>query len=120
MAKKILVVENDEANLKMFQALLHVEGYQTIPSTNGDGFLSMVDAHRPDLIVMDIELEQRSGLDLTKELKASRDFKKIPVIAVTAFAMNGDEERILKAGCDAYLSKPIDIRQFLVTLSRYL
>lgn len=127
MAKTILIVEDNESNMKMFEALLRLEGYETILSMDGRDVMDVARLRRPDLIVMDIHLVDHSGhpvghsgLELTKRLKADRHLKSIPVIAVTAFAMKGDEEKILSGGCDAYLSKPIDISVFLATIKRFL
>ena len=120
MAKTILIVEDNESNMKMFEAILRLEGYETLLSTDGRGVEDLVRAHRPDLIIMDIHLVDHSGLELTKRLKADQHLKSIPVIAVTAFAMKGDEEKIMSGGCDAYLSKPIDISVFWETIKRFL
>lgn len=120
MAKTILIVEDNEANLKMFNVLLRLEGYETLQSTDGKDVIELVGKHRPDLILMDIHLVDHSGLDLTRCLKAEPSFASIPVIAVTAFAMQGDEEMILAGGCDAYLSKPVDISVFLKTVARFI
>lgn len=120
MAKTILIVEDNESNMKMFEALLRLEGYETLLSVDGKDVMDGVRVRRPDLIIMDIHLVDHSGLELTKRLKADPHLKNIPVVAVTAFAMKGDEEKILSGGCDAYLSKPIDISVFLETIKRFL
>lgn len=120
MTKTILVVEDNESNMKMFDSILRLEGYETILSVDGKDIMDVVRVRRPDLIIMDIHLVDHSGLELTKQLKADRHLQAIPVIAVTAFAMKGDEEKILSGGCDAYLSKPIDISVFLATIKRFL
>jgi len=120
MTKTILIVEDNESNMKMFEAILRLEGYETLLSLDGKDVMDIVRMRRPDLIIMDIHLVDHSGLDLTKRLKADWQLKNIPVIAVTAFAMKGDEEKILSGGCDAYLSKPIDISVFLATIKRFL
>jgi two-component system cell cycle response regulator DivK len=77
-------------------------------------------AHRPDLILMDIQLPEVSGLEVTRWLKADEELKSIPVIAITAFAMKGDEERIREGGCEAYMSKPISVAKFIATIKTYL
>lgn len=118
--KTILIVEDNEANMKMFNAALRLEGYDTLLSTDGVGVVELVRERRPDLIVMDIHLNDRSGLELTKQLKADKTLKNIPVITVTAFAMKGDEEVIMAGGSDAYLSKPVDISTFLQTVARFI
>lgn len=120
MAKTILIVEDDTANMKMFNSVLQLEGFETILSRDGKNVLDIVNHHRPDLIIMDIHLMGQNGLEITRLIKADKNLKDIPVVAVTAFAMKGDEEKILSGGCDAYLSKPIDIPVFLDTIARFL
>jgi two-component system cell cycle response regulator DivK len=120
MAKTILVVEDNELNMKLFNDLLETQGYRVLQATSGAGVLEFVKKEKPDLILMDIQLPEISGLDVTKALKDDEEVKTIPVIAVTAFAMKGDEERIRESGCEGYLSKPIDIHQFLETVKTYI
>jgi len=96
------------------------ERQETIQTNNGRDALELARAHRPDLILMDIQLPEVSGLDVTKQLKQDAQLAKIPVIAVTAFAMKGDEERIREGGCEAYISKPISVMHFLETVKSYL
>ncbi len=120
MAKKILIVEDNDLNLKLFRDLLGANGYQTFETKEGIEAISMTRNVMPDLIVMDIQLPEISGLDITRKIKADGSIKHIPVIAVTAFAMKDDEEKILAAGCEAYLSKPIAIDVFLNTIRRFL
>ncbi|SHO65864.1 two-component system, cell cycle response regulator DivK [Pseudoxanthobacter soli DSM 19599] len=120
MTKTVLIVEDNELNMKLFHDLLEAHGYATLQSRHGREALEIVRARRPDLIVMDIQLPEISGLDVTKSIKADPDLKSIPVIAVTAFAMKGDEERIRQGGCEAYLSKPISIAKFLETIRSFL
>src|SRR3546814_8025993 len=107
MAKRVLVVEDNELNLKLFCDLLMAHGYETMRTRDGREVLDLVRADRPDLIVMDIQLPHISGLDVIRELKSNDAFKLIPVVAVTAFAGKGDDDRIRAAGAAAYVSKPI-------------
>ncbi len=118
--KTVLIVEDNDMNMNLFDLLLTTAGYQTIQSCNGSEVMGIVESKALDLIVMDIQLPGRSGIDLTKELKANDMFSAIPVIAVTAFSMVGDEEKMRAAGCDDYLAKPLDIEVFLETVARHM
>ena len=120
MTKTVLIVEDNELNMKLFHDLLEAQGYETLETREGLQALSLARLHRPDLILMDIQLPEISGLEVTKWLKEDDDLAKIPVIAVTAFAMKGDEERIREGGCEAYLSKPISVGLFLSTVRKFL
>jgi two-component system, cell cycle response regulator DivK len=120
MAKSILVVEDNELNMKLFHDLLEAQGYDVLQSQDGMEALKLARTHRPDLILMDIQLPEVSGLEVTKWLKEDEELKSIPVIAVTAFAMKGDEEKIREGGCEAYISKPISVASFLETVEKYL
>ena len=120
MAKTVLVVEDNELNMKLFHDLLEANGYDTIQTRNGLEAIDLARSRRPDLILMDIQLPEVSGLEVTKWLKEDDDLHTIPVIAVTAFAMKGDEERIREGGCEAYLSKPISVPRFIETIKSYL
>ena len=120
MTKKVMIVEDNELNMKLFNDLLEAQNYETIQTSNGLEALDLARAHRPDLILMDIQLPEVSGLEVTKWLKEDDDLARIPVIAVTAFAMKGDEERIRQGGCEAYISKPISVMRFLETVKSYL
>jgi two-component system cell cycle response regulator DivK len=120
MKKRILIVEDNDLNLKLFRDLLTAHGYETIETKEGLEAITLTRAERPDLILMDIQLPEISGLDVTRRLKAEEAIKSIPIIAVTAFAMKDDEEKILAAGCQAYISKPISIVPFLNTVRRFL
>ena len=119
-AKTVLIVEDNELNMKLFHDLLDAHGYRTLQTRNGIDALKLAREHRPDLILMDIQLPEISGLEVTKWLKDEEQLRDIPVIAVTAFAMKGDEERIRQGGCEAYLSKPISIGKFIETVKTYL
>src|SRR4028118_2264331 len=120
MAKKVLIVEDNELNMKLFHDLLEAQGYETLQTREGLQALALAREHRPDLILMDIQLPEISGLEVTKWLKEDEELSSIPIIAVTAFAMKGDEERIREGGCEAYLSKPISVAKFLETVRTYL
>ncbi|MFC3693947.1 response regulator [Chenggangzhangella methanolivorans] len=120
MPKTVLIVEDNELNMKLFHDLLEAHGYSTIETRNGVEALELARTHMPDLILMDIQLPEVSGLDVTKWIKEDERTRAIPVIAVTAFAMKGDEERIRQGGCEAYLSKPISVSKFLETVRHYL
>ncbi|MGR4863536.1 response regulator [Caulobacter sp. LARHSG274] len=120
MTKKVLIVEDNELNMKLFHDLLEAQGYQILQTREGLQALSIAREHRPDLILMDIQLPEISGLEVTKWLKEDDDLSHIPVVAVTAFAMKGDEERIREGGCEAYISKPISVSHFLDTITRLL
>ena len=119
-AKTVLIVEDNELNMKLFHDLLEAQGYDTLETREGLQALALARKHRPDLILMDIQLPEVSGLEVTKWLKEDEDLAHIPVVAVTAFAMKGDEERIRAGGCEAYISKPISVAKFLDTVKHYL
>ena len=120
MPKTVLIVEDNELNMKLFHDLLQANGFNTIETRNGIEALDLARKHRPDLIVMDIQLPQVSGLEVTKWIKDDPELRAIPVVAVTAFAMKGDEERIREGGCEAYLSKPISVGKFIETVRRFI
>ncbi len=118
--KTVMIVEDNALNMKLFNDLLESQGYATIQTQNGMDALGLARAHLPDLILMDIQLPEVSGLEITKWLKEDDNLRHIPVIAVTAFAMKGDEERILAGGCEGYISKPISVPHFLETIAGYI
>ena len=118
--KTVLIVEDNELNMKLFNDLLDAYGYATLQTRSGAEVLAIAREHRPDLILMDIQLPEVSGLDVTKWLKEDEQLSSIPVIAVTAFAMKGDEERIRQGGCEAYVSKPISVGTFIDTIRRFI
>jgi len=120
MSKKVLIVEDNELNMKLFRDLLEAHGFETVQTREGLKALEMAREHKPDLILMDIQLPEVSGLDVTKWIKNDQDLAKIPVVAVTAFAMKGDEERIREGGCEGYLSKPITVASFIETVRKFL
>jgi two-component system cell cycle response regulator DivK len=120
MPKTVLVVEDNELNMKLFHDLLEANGYNIVQTRNGLEAIDLAREHHPDLILMDIQLPEVSGLEVTKWIKEDDDLRTIPVVAVTAFAMKGDEERIRQGGCEAYLSKPISVAKFLDTVKTYI
>jgi two-component system, cell cycle response regulator DivK len=120
MVKKVLIVEDNELNMKLFNDLLEAHGYQTLQTRNGVEAVSIARAHHPNLILMDIQLPEVSGLQVTQWLKDDPTLADIPVVAITAFAMKGDEEKILQGGCEAYLSKPISVVKFLETVRKFI
>jgi two-component system cell cycle response regulator DivK len=119
-ARKVLIVEDNELNMKLFNDLLEAHGYTTLQTKDGREALHIARLHRPDLILMDIQLPEVSGLEITKWLKADEELRAIPVVAVTAFAMKGDEEKIRQGGCEGYIAKPISIAGFMQVVEHYL
>ncbi|RMF06124.1 MAG: response regulator [Alphaproteobacteria bacterium] len=120
MPKTVLVVEDNDLNMKLFCDLLEAHDYATLTTRDGMEVLDIARAHRPDLILMDIQLPQVSGLDVTRWIKEDEELKAIPVVAVTAFAMKGDEQRIRDGGCEAYIAKPISVQRFMATVRQFL
>jgi two-component system cell cycle response regulator DivK len=119
-SRKVLIVEDNDLNMKLFNDLLEAHGYYTLQTKDGVEALRMAREHHPDLILMDIQLPEVSGLEVTKWLKEDDDLRTIPVVAVTAFAMKGDEEKIRNGGCEAYIAKPISVAGFMRTIERFL
>ena len=120
MSKTILIVEDNELNMKLFHDLLEAHGYKTLQTKDGMEALRLAREHHPNLILMDIQLPEVSGLEVTKWIKEDDALKHIPVIAITAFAMKGDEEKIREGGCDGYIAKPISVPTFLETVARFI
>jgi two-component system cell cycle response regulator DivK len=118
--KKVLIVEDNDLNMKLFNDLLVAHGYGTLQTRDGIEALALARQHHPDLILMDIQLPEISGLQVTQWIKKDNDLRMIPVIAVTAFAMKGDEEKIRDGGCEAYIAKPISVASFLRTVEQFL
>jgi two-component system cell cycle response regulator DivK len=110
MSKKILIVEDNPQNMRLVEMALSAERYFLLEATNGEEALEMAKKERPDLIIMDVQLPKMSGLEVTRKLREIPEFSRTPIIAVTAYAMKGDEEKALKSGCNVYLSKPISAR----------
>lgn len=115
-AQKVLIVEDNALNMRLFSDLLEASGYETLQCTDGGKAAALAVAEKPDLIIMDIQLPEVSGLDITRWLKDDERTAGIPVLAVTAFAMRTDEVLVREAGCEGYLSKPIQVRSFLKTV----
>jgi two-component system cell cycle response regulator DivK len=120
MPKTVMIVEDNDLNMKLFNDLLRANGYETLPMRNGHEALETLKEAKPDLIIMDIQLPEISGLEVTRIIKQDDRLRDIPVIAVTAFAMKGDEERIRQGGCEGYLSKPISVSTFVETVKTYV
>lgn len=120
MSKTVLIVEDNDLNMKLFNDLLQAQGYETMQSKDGRTALEMARGRHPDLILMDIQLPEMSGLEVTRLLKGDPSLHSIPVVAVTAYAMKGDEERIRAGGCDGYIAKPISVSGFLKTVAGYV
>jgi len=119
MPKKVLIVEDNELNMKLFADLLEAHGYETRQTREGLKAINIAREFVPDLILMDIQLPEVSGLEVTKWLKDDNALADIPVVAVTAFAMKGDEKRIRDGGCAAYIAKPITVSSFLETVRKF-
>ena len=111
MNKRILIVEDSPQNMRLMEMTLKAKNYTLLKATDGEEALDMATRERPDLIIMDVQLPKLNGLEVTRKLRNTVAFSHIPIIAITAFAMKGDKEKAIEAGCDAYLSKPIDTRQ---------
>jgi len=118
--KTVLIVEDNELNMKLFEDLLEAHGYNTIQTSDGRKVVGIVRDEMPDLIIMDIQLPEISGLEVTALLKKEDSLKHIPVIAVTAFAMKGDEEKIRQGGCEDYIAKPISVMDFITVVKKYV
>jgi two-component system, cell cycle response regulator DivK len=117
-ARRVLIVEDNELNLKLLRDILEAHGYATITARDGGTALALARDERPDLILMDLQLPDISGYDAVGQLKGDDATRSIPIAAVTAFAMAGDERKALTAGCDAYVAKPIVLRHFLEIVAR--
>jgi two-component system cell cycle response regulator DivK len=120
MKKTVLIVEDNELNMKLFHDLLQAHDIDTIQTRNGHEVMGLARARQPDLIIMDIQLPEISGLEVTKMLKDDPDLRRIPVVAVTAFAMKGDEQKIREGGCEDYISKPISVGRFIEVIKSHL
>lgn len=116
----VLVVEDNEMNMQLVEYLLEERGYGIMKAPSGEEALRLTSGTLPDLILMDIHLPGIDGISVVRELKRSERTKRIPVLALTAHAMRGDKDRFLEAGCDGYISKPIDVKSFIPTIERFL
>jgi len=117
---KILVIEDNALNLKLVRSLLMLEDYEVVEAVNAETGIQLAKEQRPDLILMDIQLPGMDGLSATRKLKADPDVTAIPVVALTAYAMLGDEQKALEAGCAGYISKPLDTKEFPRLIARFL
>src|ERR1700740_3566361 len=120
MLKTVLIVEDNELNMKLFNDLVETRGCRILQTRSGVEAVALAREHRPDLILMDIQLPEVSGLEVTQWLKDDEALREIPVVPVTAFAKKGDEEKIPQGGCEAYLSKPISVAKFFDTIDHFL
>lgn len=119
-SKRILLVEDNEVNMRLVKLTLKNQHYEFIEATNGEDAIDLAEQHRPDLIILDIQLPKMDGYEVARVLKTKDSIKNIPIIALTAHAMKGDEERVLSSGCDAYVSKPLDTNKFRGLVKSYL
>lgn len=117
--KTILVIEDNELNMKLVKILLEFEKYTVVAAENAEKGIRLAHDHHPDLILMDIQLPGMDGIQATRHIKNDPDLKNIPVIALTSFAMRGDEDRALDAGCSGYITKPINTRKFTRMIAEY-
>ena len=117
--ERILVVEDNEKNMKLFRDVLAATGYRTLEATTGSEAIDMASEHTPDLVLMDIQLPDLDGVQALRRLRADERTAGIPVLALTAQAMRGDRERFLAAGFDGYLSKPVDVRELIGTVREH-
>ncbi|WP_455466713.1 response regulator [Bartonella sp. B39] len=120
MSKKVMIVEDNELNMKLFRDLVEASGYETVETRNGLMALELARSSMPSLILVDIQLPEVSGIDVIKQLKEDEELRSIPIVAVTAFAMKGDEERIRASGCEEYMSKPISVPRFITMVKHFL
>jgi two-component system, cell cycle response regulator DivK len=116
---QILVVEDNQRNMRLFCDVLQASGYRTLEATTGDSAVALAIDHEPDLVLMDIQLPDIDGVEALGRLRADERSASLPVLALTAQAMEGDRERFLAAGFDGYISKPVDIAEFVTTVKRY-
>jgi two-component system cell cycle response regulator DivK len=117
--KTVLVVEDNDLNSKLLNDLLEYHGYIVVTTRLGEPSLELARRHKPDAILMDIQLPDISGMEATRRIKADQETRTIPIIAVTAFAMPGDEADILASGCDAYIAKPFNVVEFLKVVDHW-
>jgi CheY-like chemotaxis protein len=118
--KNVMVVEDNEKNRKLMRVVLKSKGYNVIEATTGEEALNLLKNQKPNIIMMDIQLPGIDGLTLIKQIKADAMTKEIPIIAVTAYAMKGDEQKILDTGCEAYMSKPINTQELPIIIEKYI
>ena len=119
MGERVLIVDDNPTNLKLVAYLVKANGYEVDTASDADAAVAAIAAHRPRVILMDLQLPGIDGLELTRRLKADPATRDISIIAVTAYAMKGDQEKALEAGCDDYVTKPIDTRALPELIARY-
>jgi CheY-like chemotaxis protein len=117
---KILIVEDNPANMRLIRMVLRNKGYSLLEATDGEEALAVAMEEPPDLIVMDIQLPKMDGLEVTRRLRQVPRFRQVPIIALTASSMEGDRDKIIAAGCDEYISKPVDTRRFPLLVAKML
>ena len=117
--KSILVIEDNELNMKLVKGLIKIGKYHMLEAGDAESGIQIIREQRPDLVLMDLQLPGMDGLSATKVIKKDPTLKDIPIVALTSYAMQGDEERALEAGCTGYIAKPIDTRKFLETISKF-
>src|SRR5215470_3095839 len=120
MSKRILIVEDQEDNRTILRDVLSRVGYELIEALNGEDGVKLAQSERPDLILMDIQLPQMDGYEATQQIKSVAELKTIPIIAVTSYALSGDEAKARAAGCDGYIAKPFSPRKLLAKVRKYL
>ena len=120
MKEKVLIVEDNPLNMRLIDMTLRGKGYTLLKATDGEEALDVAIRERPELIIMDLQLPKMSGLEVTRKLRQTPAFSHIPIIAITAYAMKGDEEKAIDAGCDAYLSKPINTHELPGVVAKML
>lgn len=118
--KNVMVVEDNEKNRKLMRVVLKAKGFSVIEATTGEEALNILKDQKPDIILMDIQLPGIDGLTLARQIKANAVTKDIPIVAVTAYAMKGDEQKVLDSGCDAYISKPINTQELPLIVEKYI
>ena len=118
--EKVLIIEDNELNRKLITSLLHLKNYQVLEAEDAETGIEMARKYVPDLILMDIQLPGMDGLTATRVLKNDIDLKNIPIVAVTSYAMSGDEDKAIAAGCVGYITKPIETREFIKSISEYI
>ena len=118
--EKVLIIEDNELNRKLITSLLHLKNYQVLEAEDAETGIEMARKFVPDLILMDIQLPGMDGLTATRVLKNDIDLKNIPIVAVTSYAISGDEDKAIAAGCVGYITKPIETREFIKSISEYI
>jgi CheY-like chemotaxis protein len=118
--KKILVIEDNELNMKLVVALLKIANYEILQAADAETGIRLAHAHHPGLILMDLQLPGMDGLTATRLIKTDEELKGTAVVALTSYAMQGDEEKAVSAGCDGYIPKPIDTRKFLGIIEKFI